>query len=116
LISPEGDSALAGRGSPKIQGHNANLLKGFVGANEMINKPRGLERKIKNAETGSPAEFARTTMDAWKDADPNQRPTLSEMVSNIAQQFQGSPERDRQKALEYTIALYQLETESDLLT
>jgi len=38
------------------------------------------------------------------------------MVANIAQQYQGATDSDRQRALEYTIALYQLETESDLLT
>jgi len=112
----EPDTMLAVRGSPKIQGHNANLLKGFVGAQGLIEKPKSLERRTTNAETGSPAEFARATMDAWKGQDPNQRATLSEMVANIAQQYQGATDSDRQRALEYTIALYQLETESDLLT
>jgi len=116
LPTEESDTALAVRGSPKIQGHNANLLKGFVGAQALIDKPKSLERRTANAEVGSPAEFARATMDAWKGQDPNQRATLSEMVANIAQQYQGASDSDRQRALEYTVALYQLETESDLLT
>lgn len=114
-IEKTGDP-LAARGSPKIQAHNKNLLGGFVGAQKLLDKPKQLERQVANASTGSPQQFARTTMDAWANKDPSQRETLSELVANIAQQYTMYDPAQRKKALEYTIALYQLETEAGMLT
>ena len=106
-----------GRGSPTLNQHRGNLLAGFTGATKLLEKPAKLDRMTANADAGSPQEYARAVIDAETEKAPDQRSTLEEIVSNVAQQYNGMgdiPGRDA--ALEYTIALYKLFLDSPMLT
>jgi hypothetical protein len=113
----EGIPDVLGRGSPTLNQHRGNLLAGFTGATKLLEKPAKLDRMTANADAGSPQEYARAVIDAETEKAPDQRSTLEEIVSNVAQQYNGMgdiPGRDA--ALEYTIALYKLFLDSPMLT
>ena len=98
------------------QRHNRNLLEAANGAADRMSRPNQLQRQVANAEEGSPAAFARTTMDAWRDMDPVNRPALQDMIGNLAQQYNGVDDiAGRTEAMEYLMGMYQLETDSSML-
>jgi len=102
---------------PTLQEHRGNLLAGFTGAAELLEKPAALDRKTANADAGSPQEYARAVIDAETDKPTDQRSTLEEIVANVAQQYNGMGDiQGRDQALEYTIALYKLFLDSNTLT
>ena len=102
---------------PTLQEHRGNLLAGFTGAAELLEKPAALDRKTANADAGSPQEYARAVIDAETDKPVDQRSTLEEIVANVAQQYNGMGDiQGRDQALEYTIALYKLFLDSNTLT
>jgi hypothetical protein len=89
--------------------HRAGLLQGFVGASTLLEKPRALDRKTANAESGSPQQFARAIIDAERGKSAAERRPLKELVANVAQQYnQMGDKAGRDAALENTIALYKL--------
>ena len=113
----EGIPDVLGRGSPTLNQHRGNLLAGFTGATELLEKPAKLDRMTANADAGSPQEYARAVIDAETEKAPDQRSTLEEIVSNVAQQYNGMGDiQGRDAALEYTIALYKLFLDSPMLT
>ena len=81
-----------------------------------MEKPNQLRRQIDNAENGTPASFARATMDAWRGMDASNRPYINDMVDQTAQQFNGlGDQKGRNEAVEYLLASYALETDNNLL-
>jgi hypothetical protein len=98
------------------QRHNDNILTATAGATIRLEKPQQLQRQVQNAEEGSPAAFARASMDNWRDLDPTTRPSINDMVDQTASQFNGVGDlKGRNEAVEYLLASFALETDSNLL-
>jgi len=99
------------------QRHALNLLEASGRAANRLKKPDQFRRQVANADDGSPAAFARAQMDAFKAMDPLQRPAISDMVSNLSQQYNElGDSKGRNEAVEYLMGMYQLETNSTMLT
>jgi len=99
------------------QRHALNLLEASGNAAQRLKKPDQFRRQVANADDGSPAAFARAQMDAFKAMDPQQRPAISDMVSNLSQQYNElGDSKGRNEAVEYLMGMYQLETNSTMLT
>jgi hypothetical protein len=96
-------------GSPEQVEHRGNLLQGFMGAASLLEKPKALDRKTANAESGSPQQFARAVIDAERAKSASERLPLKDLIANVAQQYnQMGDKAGRDSALENTIALYKL--------
>jgi len=117
--APQGDGEamlLEGMGNDEVVANRRGLLKAFSGAGELLGKPKKIKRKIANANNGSPEAYAAASMQAWRSQTPEQRSTLSDMISQTATEFNSMDDpKGAEEASKWLTALYAQETGLNLL-
>ena len=117
--APQGDGEamlLEGMGNDEVVANRRGLLKAFSGAGELLGKPKKIKRKIANASNGSPEAYAAASMQAWRSQTPEQRSTLSDMISQTATEFNSMDDpKGAEEASKWLTALYAQETGLNLL-
>ena len=113
----DGEAALLeGMGNDEVVANRRGLLKAFSGAGELLGKQKKMKRKVANAPTGSPEAYAAASMQAWRSQTPEQRSTLSDMISQTATEFNSMDDpKGAEEASKWLTALYAQETGLNLL-
>tara|TARA_R100001463_G_scaffold82651_1_gene137281 strand:- start:8768 stop:10813 length:2046 start_codon:yes stop_codon:yes gene_type:complete len=113
----DGEAALLeGMGNDEVVANRRGLLKAFSGAGELLGKQKKMKRKVANASAGSPEAYAAASMQAWRSQTPEQRSTLSDMISQTATEFNSMDDpKGAEEASKWLTALYAQETGLNLL-
>ena len=119
LFEEKGDgeaALLEGMGNEEVVANRRGLLKAFSGAGELLGKQKKMKRKVANAPAGSPEAYAAASMQAWRSQTPEQRSTLSDMISQTATEFNSMDDpKGAEEASKWLTALYAQETGLNLL-